>query len=201
MSTAVRLRLGPKHEGYPLSLEEFLGADYQKGFKYELIGGKLVVSPEAGLPHNRLEIFLLYLLWRYAERYPHIINYVTKGARVFIPDAVRITCPEPDLAAYHNFPPHREGESWEDVSPLLVAEILSPDNAVKDLVRNAELYLQVPSIKEYWVVDGITDPDRPTLKAHRRWGQKWRIIDVPYGGTYTTRLLPGFELVMNPFGA
>lgn len=116
-----------------------------------------------------------------------------------MPSAKRITCPEPDLAAYCNYPPRGEKFNWEDVSPLLVAEILSPDNSQKDLVRNTELYLQVPSIKEYWIVDGIMDPDHPTLKVHRRWGQKWRIKDIPFGGTYTTPLLPGFELVMNPF--
>ena len=57
--------------------------------------------------------------------------------------------------------------SWEDVSPILVAEVLYASDPYKDLVRNVELYLRVPSIREYWILDGRdfrrrTDPDRPS---------------------------------------
>jgi Uma2 family endonuclease len=88
---------------------------------------------------------------------------------------------------------------WRDVSPLLVAEVVSPDNAEKDLVRNVELYLAVPSIKEYWILDPRDDPDRPTLRVYRRRGARWqKPIDLAFGDTYTTRLLPGFTLTVNP---
>jgi Uma2 family endonuclease len=80
-----------------------------------------------------------------------------------------------------------------------VAEILTTeDDPDKDLVRNVDLYHRVPSIKEYWVVDGRTDPDEPTLLVYRRWGSRWRQAEVPFGGTYETRLLPGFALVIDP---
>lgn len=199
MTTATRLRLGPKEAGTALALEDFLAANFVEGFRYELIDGRLTVSPAAGLPHDQLETFMMYILWRYAERYPNVINYVSAKARVFLPAALHTTCPEPDLAAYHNMPKFVSGIDWRQCSPLLVIEILSPDNADKDLERNVDLYFQVPSIKEYWVVDGITEESRPSMKVYRRWGQKWRIIDVPFDNTYTTRLLPGFELRMNPF--
>jgi Uma2 family endonuclease len=88
---------------------------------------------------------------------------------------------------------------WQDVSPLLVVEILSEDTAAKDLRRNYELYLQVPSIREYWVVDPRASASRPTLTVHRRRGGRWqRPIAVVSGGEYTTRLLPGFTLVVTP---
>jgi Uma2 family endonuclease len=81
---------------------------------------------------------------------------------------------------------------------LLVAEILSADDPDKDLVRNVELYVQVPTIREYWIVDPREEFDRPRLLVYRRRGRQWqRLITIEPGETYTTRLLPGFELVLD----
>jgi Uma2 family endonuclease len=167
-----------------------------------LIDGRLSVAPQANLPEGHLETWLYRLLDRYADDHPDVINYVHNKARVFVRDRADegVTAPEPDIVAYRNFPldrPLREWR-WEDVSPVLVVEVLSEDGAGKDLERNVELYLQVPSIKEYWVVDGRQDPDHPSLRAHRRHGKTWRIKNVSAGETYTTNLLPGFELVLDP---
>ena len=76
-----------------------------------------------------------------------------------------------------------------------MVEILSEDNAEKDLVRNLQLYLEVPSIREYWIIDPRQDADRPGLTVYRRRGQRWqRPIEVAPGETYTTPLLPGFTM-------
>lgn len=74
-------------------------------------------------------------------------------------------------------------------------EILSADNADKDLVRNVDLYLQVPSIREYWIVDPRAGASRPRLIVHRRRGRRWQQpIEIAGGGVYTSRLLPEFQL-------
>jgi Uma2 family endonuclease len=116
-----------------------------------------------------------------------------------VPGRNDTTAPEPDLAAYQNFPQKRPrgGRRWEDVSPILVAEIVSPDNAQKDWERNVALYWLVPSIKEYWIFDLLEVTDYP-LTVYRRQARRWKIIPVAYGEPYTTRLLPGFELVVEP---
>jgi Uma2 family endonuclease len=134
------------------------------------------------------------------RQHPEIINHVKAPARMFVPGRRATTAPEPDLAAYHDFPldlPLRQ-RRWRDFSPILVAEILSADTADKDLVRNLDLYLQVPSIREYWILDPRADADQPTLMVYRRRGQRWqKPIDIAAGDPYTTRLLPGFSLVMD----
>jgi hypothetical protein len=66
------------------------------------------------------------------------------------------------------------------------------------LTRNPALYLTLRSIKEYWVLNGAVDPDEPSLIQHRRRGKSWAVTTFPYGSTFTTRLLPGFELVIDP---
>jgi Uma2 family endonuclease len=108
--------------------------------------------------------------------------------------------PEPDLAAYRDFPEDTPISqlSWERLSPLIVAEVLVDGDADKDTVRNVELYFHVPSIAEYWILDGRASVARPQLIVHRRWGRGWRIHTNQYGDTYTPRTLPGFELLIDP---
>jgi Uma2 family endonuclease len=202
MAIATRLKLKPADHGRPIAYQDFLASDTVEGYHYELIDGRVYVSPQANPAHMWLDRWVFKLLERYSCEHPDIINLVYYKARVFVPGRKRSTCPEPDIAAYHDFPLAGgiESLSWEGVSPLLVVEILSPDNLDKDLVRNVGLYLKVPSIQEYWVVNGLEDAERPELRVYRRRGKKWRIIEVAGGDTYTSKLLPGFELVLNPRG-
>jgi Uma2 family endonuclease len=194
------MKLGPADVGRRLTLEEFLNGDYTPGHKYELIDGRLAVSPEARLTHEELRQWLLVKLVYYAGQHPDVIRFVTAGARVFIPGRAETTCPEPDLAAYRAFPSgHEIGEhDWEDMNPLLVVAILSEGTEEKHLVRNVRLYGQAPSIGEYQVVDPGSDPRQPTLIVRRRSGSRWRTRRVPFGETYRTNLLPGFELLVDP---
>jgi Uma2 family endonuclease len=194
------LKLGPADHGRPMTLDEVMAGDYAEGYQYELIDGKLYVSPEANLPQGFVEYWILMKVYNYTQKHPEVINFVYNKARVFVPGRRGVTNPEPDLAAYRDFPEDRPlGElSWENFSPVLVAEVLSAEDPDKDLVRNAGLYFQVPSIKEYWLFDSRENADRPTLRVHRRYGKRWRIIDVAPGETYTTRLLPGFKLLLDP---
>jgi Uma2 family endonuclease len=196
---ATILKIGPQDHGRPLTLEEFESADYDDGYEYELIDGKLIVSPLPNQPENWVQEWLSLQLKLYARDHPAVINHVTSGARVFVPGRRRVTTAEPDIAAYRRFPLHRgiRNIRWQDVSPVLVVEVLSADDPDKDLVRNATLYHRVPSIKEYWVLDTREDVEQPRLLAHRRHGRKWRALTVEGGEQYTTRLLPDFELLLD----
>src|SRR5262249_24387259 len=120
---------------------------------------------------------------------------------VFVPEMDETTAPEPELAGYHDFPLHLpiRLRRWQDVSPILVAEVVSEEDPDKDLIRNVELYEDVRSIREYWIFDPRADADHPTLRIYRRRGARWqRPIDIASGETYTTRFLPGFALVVDP---
>jgi len=197
-----RLKIGPHDHGMPLELEEFLSADGAEGYHYELIDGKLYVSPVPSQPQDSLEDWLSEKLHDYAAEHPDVINYVTHKGRVFVPVRPKVNAPEPDLAAYHDFPRHLplRQRNWRAISPILVVEVVSEDDPDKDLVRNVELYRQVPSIEEYWVLDGREDPDYPRLTVYRRRDRsRWRkALEIEAGSTYTTPLLPGFSLKIDP---
>jgi Uma2 family endonuclease len=200
MATDVRLKLGLGDHGRRLSLDEFWHADYEEGYCYEIIDGRLYVSPQPNLPEGRIDRWIDLKLVLYAHGHPEVINYVHAKPRVFVHARPEATVPEPDVAAYHDFPLDQplRGSSWENISPILVVEVLSPNDPDKDLDRNVELYLLVPSIKEYWILDGRDDPDRPTLIVRRRHGKRWVVRRHEGGETFTTRLLPGFELLIDP---
>jgi Uma2 family endonuclease len=195
-----QLYLTPRDRGRAITLEEFQSAASREGFHYELIDGKLEVSPLPNLPHDILKDWLADWLREFVRRQPEVLRRVLAPARVFVPGRRPVTAPEPDVAAYRDFPSRVPvaKRRWQDVSPLLVAEVLSEDTADKDLVRNRELYLQVPSMREYWILDPLTDADRPSLTVYRRRGLRWqRPITVAGGGFYQTRLLPGFRLALD----
>jgi Uma2 family endonuclease len=199
---ATLLQLGPADHGRPLSLEEFTSGDFAEGYQYELIGGRLYVSPQPNAPEGLVERWIFLKLQHYADDHPGVINFVYGKTRVFVPGTTKVTAPEPDVAAYRDFPLHlpKRQVRWEDVSPVLVVEVLSIEDPDKDLVRNADLYLRVPSIKEYWVIDTRVDPDLPTMRVHRRHGRRWRVRNLAAGASYSTRLLPDFELTLDTRG-
>jgi Uma2 family endonuclease len=195
---ATILRLGPCDHGRPLTYEEFTSGDFAQGYHYEIIDGTLYVSPLPDMPANSVEDWLFDKLKAYAREHPEVLNYVTNKARVFVPDRPNVTAPEPDIAGYRDYPLEQRFQlHWEDVSPVLVVEVLSEDSE-KDLLRNVDLYFQVPSIKEYWVLDPRSNAEQPTMTVHRRYGKRWSVRIHSSGDVYTTRLLPGFELTIDP---
>lgn len=195
-----RVRIGPLDHGRRATIDELMSADYVGGFNYEIIFGRLYVSAAPNFPHDYLNVWLADALRSYGSTNPKSINYVAGRARVFVPGEPEETCPEPDAAAYRDFPFHvpLPKRRWRDISPILVAEIVSGDVA-KDLVRNVDLYGRVPSIQEYWMVNQWWANDYPLLRVLRRRGKGWqKPLDFRYGDTYSTKLLPGFRLLLDP---
>lgn len=195
------LKIGPKSHGRPIGEWEFDAAEFAPGYKYELIDGRIEVSAEPEPQENFLEAWLLKKLNVYSDSHPDVIDYITPKARVYTPSQRRTTIPEPDITCYANYPYRRAARdlSWHEVSPILVVEVLVYGDPAKDLERNVRLYLQVPSIKEYWVIDGRDSAETPSLIQHRRLGNRWVVKTYPSGSTFTTKLLPDFKLIVDPF--
>ena len=194
-----KLKLGPGDHGRALTWDEYLSGDYEEGHRYEIIDGRLYVSPKANFLAYWVERWLYLQVQAYSDRRPEVINFVSFGSRAFVTRPSGVTAPEPDLAAYHDAPIDElpEDVRWQDMSPLLIGEVISADDPDKDLVRNVNLYRQIPSVREYWILDPRESTQFPSMKVYRRQGRNWRPLDVAGGARYTTRLLPGFELVLD----
>src|SRR5262245_20674850 len=94
------LEIGPEDHGRAVAYDEFARATWKEGFQYELIDGRVYVSPVPNLPQDSLSEWVFGHLYLYSQRRPDIINYVTQHGRVFVPTRPKVTQPEPDIAAY-----------------------------------------------------------------------------------------------------
>lgn len=193
------LRLGPADHGRELTYDEFMAGDYEEGHKYELIEGRLYASPMPNFPHDWVREYVHEVLTLYKAKHPNIVQRLSAGARVFVPGKSKTTCPEPDFTIYRSCPKGRRVK-WQDISPIIVVEVVSADDPDKDYVRNVDLYQRVPSIREYWLFDHCGEDDGPTLRVYHRGTarQKWKIADYGPDDVYSTALLPGLKLPVCP---
>src|SRR5207249_9737206 len=114
-----RLKLTPRDHGREIDPDDFEAATGHPDYHFEIINGRVYVSPIADLPHDDVEDWLYMKLKEYSKQRPDIINYVSSAPRVFIPVREKATKPEPDIAAYSDYPHHlpRRQRRWQDISP------------------------------------------------------------------------------------
>jgi Uma2 family endonuclease len=145
-------------DAWPKPGEPFTVGDLDRmpddGHRYELLDGTLIVSPAPGLPHQRVAAVLVALVELACPE--DLVVFPNVGVRIGARSAL-----EPDaVVARHS-----------DVSgtrltapPLLVAEILSPDSALRDLNLKKAAYERF-GIPSYWVID--PDLELPSIRAFR----------------------------------
>ena len=92
-----------------MSFESFATAPLARRLPYELIDGRLYVSPLPNLPHDDLLEWIQRGASHLLRGRPEVIDRISTHGRVFVPGRPPSTCPEPDLAAYHDYPYHAPG--------------------------------------------------------------------------------------------
>lgn len=194
-----RLSLGPRDHGRVLALDEYYDAAYEEGYTYEIIDGVLVVSPNPLPNHDRWVNAVHEALLMYTKRFPRRLNYVSTRSELSIPRRPGPTRPQPDIAAYRDFPDPPPA-SWDEVCPVIVVEVISPRRAAKDTDRNRFLYLEKHQVAEYWIIDPSVNALEPRLIALRRKPRAaaWEEQSVPFGRTYTCKALPGLKINLKP---
>lgn len=139
------------------------------GHRYEVVRGKLLVSPAPCFDHQELVARLLEQLRAYLRREPvgHALASpadITWGPRTLVQPDVFITT----LAQART-------QDWAQVKTLLLAiEVLSPSTARADRAVKRRLYRE-QRVMTYWIVDGpgrsveVWTPDVtfPTLETDR----------------------------------
>jgi Uma2 family endonuclease len=189
MSTAPpkvrRLRLGPRSAGLLLTPKEFDRARIQKGWRYELINGVLVVSPTPSRKERHPNEELGYWLRQYQDGHP-------QGS------SLDLTLPEEEIQTNQN---RRRVDRaiWaglgrdpeEGETPTIVAEFVSEGkvNQERDYIAKRAEYREI-GVREYWVVDRF----RRTLTVYIFGAEQDEERLIPEKQKYETPLLPGFEL-------
>ncbi len=177
--------VGPADNGQLMTPEEFDAIEeYDELYLYELIEGVLIVSeltePSEADPNDELG----YLLRSFAETHPGIFDRTLYGQYIRITrsrrraDRVvwiglgrvpRLKCDVPAIAV--DFVSARK-QSWQ-----------------RDYAHKREEYLAA-GVKEYWLFDRF----QRQLSVFQSTDAGITTTVIPSGGTYTSPLLPGFEL-------
>src|SRR5262249_13674654 len=142
MSTITR-RIGPADHGQRMTLDEFIEAEFEEGWLYELARGVIDVTEVPGLNHGRRVLRVARLFILYENTHPGVIEYQAGGGECRLRLPGMQSDRHPDQAVYLRRPPPGDNEPWIRWVPDLVVEIVSEGGADRDYVEKREEYLRV----------------------------------------------------------
>ncbi len=184
MATVNAIRISPADQGRKMTLEEFLEAEAEEGYRYELARGILEVTEVPNDPHGEIVWKLVSALAINQQKHPGIIHRAGGAGeyRLWLPRMV--SGRNPDVAVtLRNTPRDKRRRR----PPALVMEVVSQGNEARerDYVIKREEYLAF-GIREYWIVDPVTQ----TVTVLVRDGDSW--IEQVYRGAEeaSSTLLP-----------
>ena len=178
------LRIGPADQGRAMTLDEFLDAEEEPGYLYELARGVLEVTEVPNDPHAQIEWNILRALSLYDQVHPGVIHRcgASGSTRLWIPGM--ISGRNPDVSVVLKGAPK---DLRSRRVPALAVEIVSEGSEVRDYETKRQEYL-VYGLFEYWVVD----PGARKVTVLIRDGGAW-VERVAQGDQAIPSLvLPGF---------
>ncbi|MEJ7638052.1 MAG: Uma2 family endonuclease [Singulisphaera sp.] len=184
----ITCRIGPRDLGRRMSLDEFIEADFEDGWLYELARGVIVVTHVPRSHHGRIVLRCSDLFARYHFAHPGVIDYRAWGSECRLRMPGMQSDRHPDLAIYLD-PEPQESQTWTQWVPDIVVEVVSRRGERRDYVEKREEYLTA-GVTEYWILD----PKPRTLLVLQRAGDVWLEVLFKADETYRTHLLPGLEV-------
>ena len=180
-----RLRLGPRSAGLLLTTDEFDRARFVAGWRYELINEVLVVSPIPSRNVRDPNEELGHALRNYQEWHPHGSALdLTIGEQTIETKKNRR---RPDRVIWAG-PGRLPGENE---TPAIIIELVSKGkvNQERDYVAKRAEYREI-GVKEYWIINRFSKT--MTVCVFAADGDQELVFAA--NQTYSTALLPGFEL-------
>ncbi|MFM9963015.1 MAG: Uma2 family endonuclease [Planctomycetaceae bacterium] len=178
------IRYGPSANGRLVSPREFDRGDFQRGWRYELVNGVLIVSPAPVLSERDPNEELGHILRTYQEHHP-------QGS------ALDLTVNEHDVETGDN---RRRADRaiWtglgrlprKNETPSIVVEFVSGSRRdwVRDYETKRDEYLNV-GVQEYWIFDRFAQ----TLTVWTKNGRRAKRV-LTADQTLSTPRLPGLVL-------
>jgi len=129
--------------------EEYLAMEEQSMEKHEYYLGEIFAMSGTKVPHNTISINLLGSIIPYLKGKPckafHSDQrvYIEKNGLFTYPD-IFIVCGKTET---------RDNDNWNVLNPVVIIEILSPATKTYDRGDKFKLYRDLPSLKEYLLVD------------------------------------------------
>ena len=184
----ITLRLGPADHGRAMTLDDFLEADADEGYRYELARGVVEVTQVPNDPHGELVWTLLALVAEYDRAHPGRIRRAGGGGEFQLCLPGMVSGRNPDVAvALAATPKDPRGRR----PPSLVMEVISEGAEARDRDYRVKLeeYLAF-GLREYWIVDRA----ERRVTVLRRDGDAWSEQRFGDGQSARGLVLPGFEV-------
>jgi len=183
-----RPTVGPERHGLAMAYEEFIEADFQEGWIYELARGIVIATQVPGIRHGQIVYHVSKLFVLYDLAHPGVINYQAGRAECRLQIEGTKSDRRPDRAIYLR--PYPKGpDLWARWMPEIVVEVINVGGEDRDYVLKREEYL-VAGIREYWILDRTAR----RLMVLVNLGRSWQQTLIGEDGTYQTELLPGLEV-------
>jgi len=175
-----------------MSVEDYLQADLPEGQCYELVNGVVEMSPTPDMDHADSVDALLEAILEYGKAHPGVfVRATVTRCSVAIPG--KVTVREPDLAVYKDWGRRGQGWSaWLKITPILVAEAVSPGQAVRDYPDKRKDYWRA-GIREYWIIDR----DARKVTVFTRGEKRWQPQEYAPEQEARSEVLPGFSIAVS----
>ncbi len=141
----------------PYRFEDFLDWERQQSTKHEFLDGVVRAMTGTSDRHNEICLNFAIALRQHLDGGPcrvymaDVMLRVETADAAFYPDLM-VTCSEADQA-----------DRYVKREPTLLVEVLSPSTATYDMGAKFAAYRQLPSLREYVLVD----PDAPYVEVFR----------------------------------
>lgn len=172
--------------------ESYTYDDYLKlpeGAPYQLIGGKLVMTPSPSPKHQEVSKKLAFMIVSFAEPaglgqvYYAPLDVCLSDKDIFQPDIIFVGKEREDIIGKKNI----QG------APDIVIEILSPASAYYDLREKFKTY-EAGGVKEYWIVD----PGIKKIEVYESVNMKFRLLCAAEGEEHVfSKVLNGFSVALH----
>lgn len=158
--------------------------------RYELINGRIVVTPPAGWGHADVEARVIHLLRDFVQK--HDLGRVFGSSAGYELPSGETLEPDASFISHERWAkgPHVRRGQFLKIVPTLVVEILSPSTAERDRTEKKRLY-EMNGVNEFWLVD----PDRREVTVFHLTGGRYdagKRFRAPQ--RLRSGVLPGFEV-------
>lgn len=160
--------------------------------RYELINGRIMMTPPAGWGHGEVGARVLRFLGNFVEE--HDLGRVFDSSTGYELPSGETLEPDASFISHERWAkgPQTRRAQFSKIVPTLVVEILSPATARRDRLDKKRIY-EANGVEEFWLVD----PDRrEAVVFHLIRGKYDSGIRYSASQTLRSRVLPGFALAV-----
>jgi Uma2 family endonuclease len=185
----IATRIGPADHGRAMSLEEFLEAEEEPGYRCELASGKLEATEVPNDPHGEIVCKFYCALAHYKLSHPDRIHRFGGAGefRFWLPGMVSGRNPDGAVVLKGAPKDHRNRRL-----PALAVEVVSVGSEVRDYETKRQEYLAY-GLLEYWIID----PQARRVIVLTRRGDVWAEQVFQNDQMAQGLVLPGFHVLVS----